>query len=170
MARTKKNRFRTQGAAAAKRAAEAAQRTADELAAAAERAEEREAAREKGAEARLGAVDELYDLLGIEPEPKREQVRMRNGERQTMLVERDPKELSRTEALVSLVEKIVGSVGEQGVAHYRAEVERERQEARDKADAERDARIAKKRPAGGPVVDAGTTASGTPERAFGYTE
>ena len=146
MAGTKKNRFRTQSVAAAKRRAEAAQRMANDLAAAAERAEEREAAREKGSEARLDAIDELYDRLGIEPEPKRKQVRIRGGEQQTMLVERDPRERARTAALLSLVEKLVGSVGEQGVAHYLAEVEHDRQRDRDEADA---ARSAKKRATAG---------------------
>lgn len=143
MARTKRSRFAAQGSAAAKRAAAKAQEKADAMAAEAARLAEAEAARSKSVEARLDVVEELYEMLGVDPEPKREQVRIRAGEPQTMLVDRDPREEARTAALLSLVEKLAAAVG-QGLGHYRAEVERERRNARDEADAARAARSAKK--------------------------
>ena len=95
----------------------------------------------KAQESRSGLAEGIYELLGIEPEPQREQIRVttKNGERveQTVMVDRDPKERLRAEWALATVRLMSEQIGEKGLEFVHATIERRRRSARDTADAER---------------------------------
>ncbi|MBL3699007.1 hypothetical protein [Leucobacter luti] len=122
----------------------------------AEQAEKRAA---KAQESRSGLAEELYALLGIEPEPPREQIRRvkKDGARveQTVMVDRDPNEKMRAKWALEAVQLMAKNVGEDNMRLVREHIEGKRQSARDADDAARAAKTRVATPVAAPTYGGG---------------
>lgn len=98
----------------------------------------------KAQAARSGLAEQIYALLGIEPEPQREQIRTVKrsglGVEQTLMVDRDPKETSRAKWALETVRLLSRNVSEDDMRLIREHIEGKRRSARDADDAARAAR------------------------------
>ncbi len=108
--------------------------------------EEREAERDakraaRSQQARSELAEGLYALLGIAPEPPRQEVRVvtKDGARieQPVSRDRDPQERARTRWALKAVELLVKDAGDDYMCMLRDQIERNRQSARDADDAAR---------------------------------
>lgn len=113
----------------------------------------------KSQQARSGLAEGVYELLGIEPEPPRAQIRTvkKHGARveQTVMVDRDPKENSRAKWALEAVQLMARNVGDENMRLIREQVERKRQSARDADDAARAAKTRAATPVAAPTYGGG---------------
>ncbi|WP_125098666.1 hypothetical protein [Leucobacter chromiireducens] len=111
----------------------------------------------KALQARSGLAEEVYAILGIEPEPPRAQTRVVKkdgaGIEQTVQVDRDPREKLRAEWALEALHLMSEQIGEKGMEFVHATIERRRRSARDADDAARAAKARAAAPVAAPAHD-----------------
>ncbi|MHA3724172.1 hypothetical protein ACXR2T_09865 [Leucobacter sp. HY1910] len=141
MAATKASKSKSRALALAQRDAEAAQRKADELKRVAAEIEAEDLAMERALKARGELAGALYDVLGLEPEPKREMNRtvLRRGKpvQEPVFTDRDPKEVLRAQWAFEAVELMAKRLGDESMAEVMQTIEQRREAARKTDDAKR---------------------------------
>lgn len=121
-------------------------------------------------QARSELAEGLYALLGIAPEPPRQEVRVvtKDGARieQPVSRDRDPQERARTRWALKTVELLVKNADDEFLRMLREQIERSRQSARESDDAARAERARARAGSAAPPAAAPPTAEVADEGAY----